>query len=180
MILDTIDYLQQGTSTQRKVHELLCHHGIMDKLHSFDPVLTGTIPLNISIETSDLDIVCCWKSEDDFMEAVTRYFAPMEGFAVCTKVIHGHQTIVANFRLDDFDVEIFGQGRPVREQESYRHMIIEFELLIKYGEEFRRAVVELKRQGLKTEPAFAKLLKLPGIDPYQELLKLSAHEYKTG
>ena len=34
---------------------------------------------------------------------------------------------------------------------------------------FRRQIIDLKKQGLKTEPAFAKLLALTG-DPYVELL----------
>ena len=49
-------------------------------------------------------------------------------------------------------------------------MIKEFEILEKEGDEFRRKIIELKELGLKTEPAFAKLLGLSG-DPYVELLK---------
>jgi hypothetical protein len=50
-------------------------------------------------------------------------------------------------------------------------MITEYRILLEKGEAFRSQIVELKRQGMKTEPAFALLLGLEG-DPYLELLKL--------
>jgi hypothetical protein len=50
-------------------------------------------------------------------------------------------------------------------------MIIEHRVLIEKGEKFRQEIIKLKRQGLKTEPAFAKLLGLDG-NPYEALLKL--------
>ncbi len=52
---------------------------------------------------------------------------------------------------------------------AYRHMIKEYEILKMYGEEFRKQIIQLKRQGLKTEPAFGVLLGLKN-DPYIELL----------
>nr|WP_255539722.1 DUF4269 domain-containing protein [Parapedobacter sp. ISTM3] len=78
--------------------------------------------------------------------------------------------IVANFFLDGFEIEIFGQRIPTRQQFAYRHLIVEHNLLNKHGEKFRQQIIELKRQGRKTEPAFALALGLTG-DPYTELLK---------
>ena len=48
--------------------------------------------------------------------------------------------------------------------------MIEQNLLSKYGEEFRQRIIELKRQGYKTEPAFGQALGLKR-DPYTEMLK---------
>ena len=48
-------------------------------------------------------------------------------------------------------------------------MIIENEILKEQGEEFRKKIIELKIQGYKTEPAFAKLLQLSG-NPYEAIL----------
>ena len=48
--------------------------------------------------------------------------------------------------------------------------MVEYNLLNKHGEKFRQQIIELKRQGYKTEPAFALVLGLTG-DPYIELLK---------
>lgn len=56
------------------------------------------------------------------------------------------------------------------QQFAYRHLIIEYNLLNQYGEKFRQQIIELKRQGHKTEPAFGLALGLTG-DPYMELLK---------
>lgn len=77
--------------------------------------------------------------------------------------------MIANFQIDGFAIEIFGQNLPTRQQVSYRHMLIEYEVLIQKGESFRQKIIDLKKQGLKTEPAFALLLGLKG-DPYQSLL----------
>lgn len=48
-------------------------------------------------------------------------------------------------------------------------MLIEATILNKYGEDFRRKIIELKESGVKTEPAFAQLLELKG-NPYEGLL----------
>ena len=48
-------------------------------------------------------------------------------------------------------------------------MIIEHKILQENDEKFRRDIIKLKERGLKTEPAFAKLLGLEG-NPYQALL----------
>jgi hypothetical protein len=85
-------------------------------------------------------------------------------------VIKNDETIVANFRLDEFRIELFGQNRPTREQESYRHMIIEHRIILDRGESFRQEVIRLKKEGVKTEPAFCKLLGIEG-DPYEALLR---------
>ena len=49
-------------------------------------------------------------------------------------------------------------------------MMVEHHLLCKHGEGFRRDIVELKKQGLDTEQAFAKPLGLR-FGPYDALLK---------
>ncbi len=51
------------------------------------------------------------------------------------------------------------------------HMLIENEILIEKGIKFRKIIIDLKSNGIKTEPAFANLLGLTG-NPYLELLKL--------
>lgn len=50
------------------------------------------------------------------------------------------------------------------------HMLIENEILIEKGIKFRKIIIDLKSNGIKTEPAFANLLGLTG-NPYLELLK---------
>jgi hypothetical protein len=77
--------------------------------------------------------------------------------------------------LDGFEIEIFGQSIPTRQQFAYRHLIVEHNLLNRHGEKFRQRIIELKRQGWKTEPAFASALGLTG-DPYTELLKFETND----
>jgi hypothetical protein len=54
-----VTYLLHGTVTQRAAYAALAALQVFSLLQDFDPVLVGTIPLNIDIPGSDLDIVCC-------------------------------------------------------------------------------------------------------------------------
>ncbi|WP_276310222.1 DUF4269 domain-containing protein [Bacillus salacetis] len=53
----------------------------------------------------------------------------------------------------DFDFELFGQMVPVRKQNAWLHMIIEHEIQQRYPN-LKEEVMDLKNDGLKTEPAF--------------------------
>ncbi len=166
-----IAYLQKGNIKQQKAYGTLIDLDIFEKLKEFSPVLTGTIPIDIDIDGSDLDIVCFCKDLKLFQEKVTKYYQNFNGFVLQQKLIRNHNTIVVRFYHNDFLIELFGQNRPIEEQEAYRHMLIEHKVLIEKGECFRQQVIELKKLGYKTEPAFAKLLGLKG-NPYDELLKI--------
>ncbi|PTX19393.1 uncharacterized protein DUF4269 [Pontibacter mucosus] len=166
-----IAYLQAGNQRQRAAYEVLLKYEVMQKLASFDPLLAGTIPIGIDVERSDLDIICCWKSKADFRQTLLLYFSGYPGFALKECAVRGQESMVARFWLDTFEVEVFGQSTPSREQHAYRHMLVEYDLLQTYGEPLRQQVVHLKKRGVKTEPAFARLLNLPG-DPYEALLRL--------
>ena len=166
-----LDYLKSGNSKQRQVYELLTGHSIFEKLKRYDPILTGTIPIEIDTETSDLDIICCWENRQMFEEDLIKYFCKEKEFRIRQKKINEELTVIANFSLKNFQVEIFGQNIPSKEQMAYRHMIVEHELLNKHGEDFRKKIIALKKQGIKTESAFTRILNIPG-DPYTELLNL--------
>jgi hypothetical protein len=71
-------------------------------------------------------------------------------------------------------IEIFGQPVPTINQNGYRHMVIEARLLEIFGDSFRHQIIDLKSNGMKTEPAFAQLLKLEG-NPYEAILRLNAY-----
>lgn len=165
---DTIEYLKAGNPVQHKAWKVLCEHRVMELLEPFDPVLTGTIPLEIDIPGSDMDIICHWTDIDAFKSAL-QTFSKEEGFRIAESPVNGMQTVMGFFRIGDFPVEVFGQNRPVKQQEAYRHMMIEHFILQQKGDEFKRAVLELKLKGIKTEPAFAMLLDLKG-DAYRALL----------
>lgn len=164
-----ISYLITGTDKQQKVFQILTENDILEKLHCFAPILVGTIPINIDIENSDLDIICYVNNEEEFVNTLQLHFKNEKDFVISKN--EKFNSIKANFFIQDFEFEIFGQDIPTQQQNAYRHMLIEYKLLLEKGEQFRLKVIELKKQGYKTEPAFARLLNLQG-DAYEELLKL--------
>ncbi|WP_010251507.1 DUF4269 domain-containing protein [Myroides injenensis] len=165
----TLDYLKHGTTVQQKIYKLLHDHQIMKLLHAYDPVLIGTYPIDIAVDNSDLDIACFFKDKNHFLETIKESFGHYPNFNCTAKVKSKIQTVVASFLLEDFPVELFGQDRPVEQQDGYRHMLKEYEILANKGAIFKSNVIHLKRKGVKTEPAFAHLLQLEG-DPYQAIL----------
>ena len=164
-----IEYLKSGNQKQQEAFEILTQNKILSKLAEFDPILVGTIPINIDIENSDLDIICHWKNKIDFTEKLNSVFGKENEFTIREAIINDKESIIANFKINDFEIEVFGQNTPTKNQNGYKHMIIEHEILQSKGENFRLEIIKLKQNGYKTEPAFAFLLGLKG-DPYVELL----------
>jgi hypothetical protein len=167
-----ITYLSHGNERQRRAYRTLGRLQVLNVLRDYTPVLVGTIPIAIDVAESDLDIVCEVHDLDAFEALVRGAFGRREGFRLKRRQINDLPTLVANFEAS-MPVEIFGQPRPVVEQNAYRHMVVEAHLLAIGGETARREIQRLKRAGLKTEPAFARYFGLPG-DPFEALLALSA------
>ena len=167
---DDIEYLRFGNEKQQRAYETLTKNNVLTILQLFDPILVGTIPINIDTENSDLDIICYIKDRLVFTKVINDNFAGKEHFKILEQNGRDHEAIVANFNLDNFEIEIFGQNMPTKQQNAYRHMIIEHKLLMERGETFRKQIIELKRKGYKTEPAFGIVLGLTG-DAYTELLR---------
>lgn len=172
MDFSNIAYLRQGNSKQQQAYAVLTDYQILSKISLFDPILVGTIPINIDIEGSDLDIICCFTDPQEFAQVITDLFKNELHFSISN---YSPAAIVASFTIEDFKIEIFGQAIPTRQQFAYRHMIIEHQLLQQHGASFRQQIIALKQQGHKTEPAFALALGLTG-DPYQELLKYEMND----
>lgn len=164
----SIDYLRTGSSIQQSAYQALVRHKIIEKLKPYQPLLVGTIPINLDIAGSDLDIICCNDHLSAFQNIVTDLFGHFPSYRTTINV-GIHACVVASFELDDFPVEVFCQDIPTQQQLGYRHMMIEYQLLQKYGTPLREQVIALKKAGLKTEPAFAEALELTG-NPYEALL----------
>ncbi|RQO66377.1 DUF4269 domain-containing protein [Pedobacter sp. KBW06] len=169
---DSIDHLANGTLRQQDAYHTLKTQQVLEKLKSFDPILAGTIPIDIAIASSDLDVICCYEDVQHFKAQLEHHFSGYAGFKLKERRINEVHSVVANFHINNWPVEIFGQNKPTRKQNAYLHMLVEYRFLISQGEAFRTLIVHLKEQGMKTEPAFAKALGING-DPYIELLKLS-------
>lgn len=166
-----IEYLRVGNSKQKQAYRVLTENCIMLVLKEFNPILIGTIPININIENSDLDIICQFVDVNDFEKFILEKFGHADRFRIWRNTSQGTLAIVSNFFVDGFEIEIFGQNMPTNEQRGYRHMLVEYELLKKGGSAFRERIIRLKEDGYKTEPAFAYELGIEG-DPYEALLKL--------
>ena len=162
-----ISYLAEGNPRQRKCFGILRQAGVMEILAPYGPILTGTIPIETDIPSSDLDIVCEVHDPEEFAATLRKNFGSYDRFS-----LRGSGgTVVCGFFTGGEEIEIFGSPVHSVRSNAYRHMIVEHRLLTILGGDFRRQVVELKLGGLKTEPAFARLLGLPG-DPYEALLEL--------
>lgn len=169
-----IEYLRTGNDRQRKAYDFLIEYRIFERLEEFNPILTGTIPIGIDLPNSDLDIICECNDHDAFCDSVKQHFSKLDDFKIWTNTFYGVKASIASFKSDNFKIEIFGQNIPTFHQNAYRHMIIENQILLEKGLDFKKQIIDLKTGGLKTEPAFAKLLGLKG-DPYLELLKFDSN-----
>lgn len=166
-------YLQAGTSRQRQAYQAWKALALGAVLRAFGPVITGTIPLAIDVAASDLDVCCkvAPAAQGAFEALVRQHYGHLPGFRVSRFSSRGHASLVCGFSYEGLPVELFGQGLPTAQQYAFRHLVLEAALLEAGGEAWRTAVRRLKQQGVKTEPAFAQLLGLPG-DPYEALLGL--------
>lgn len=166
-----IDYLKSGNLRQREAYKELQNLRLFEKLKKYHPILAGTIPIEIDLPESDLDIICTCENHTEFSKLLSELFGNQNGFKIHLKLHKGIKSTIAKFKTEKFEIEIFGQNKPTDEQNAYRHMLIENKILKEKGDAFKSEIIKLKTQGLKTEPAFAKLLGLQG-NPYDELLKL--------
>ncbi|KLA31886.1 DUF4269 domain-containing protein [Bacillus cereus] len=166
----SITYLQSGNEKQQKVYDVLNKLNIMEDLILYSPVLCGTIPIRIDTLQSDLDIVMEVHNFDVFEQEMRSLYGSYKGFKIKKKKIKTTESINVNFEFEGFKFELFAQPKPVRNQNAYRHMIVEHMLLIQHPH-IREEILRLKENGLKTEPAFAQVLNIDG-DPYDELILL--------
>lgn len=164
----SIEYLKQGNDKQRLAYKAINRLGILNDLAEYTPILCGTLPINIDIDSSDLDIIMEVNDFRLFEEKVVTLYGIHKGFKLKKSTKRNVPVIKVNFFYDNFEFELFGQSQAVIKQYAYLHMIIEHKLL-QEDPDLRRKVVLMKKQGFKTEPAFCEILGLNG-DPYKELI----------
>jgi len=71
--------------------------GIMTLLYRHRPVLAGTIPLDIDIEGSDLDIICEVYQHDEFSKALESAFGRFADFSLGHEQVQGLPTTICRF-----------------------------------------------------------------------------------
>ncbi|MEY9184505.1 hypothetical protein ABIG06_006094 [Bradyrhizobium sp. USDA 326] len=143
---------------------------LLGELSGFDPRVVGTLPLGISTPTSDIDVVCQVSDAAAFAELVWRRYGACDGFALY-QWRSSRRPVIARFEWGGWPFELFGDPRPVDQQEGWQHFEIERRLLALDDGRLRKAVVGHRGRGMKTEPAFAAVLGIAG-NPYSGLLAL--------
>lgn len=165
-----IEYLELGSNKQKNILSVITDLSIFNDLSDYTPVLTGTFPIDIDVHDSDLDIACEVDDFNSFADLCKTLYGKFDEFKINYSFRHGHQYITVSFEYKGYIFELYGEDKPVILQNSYKHMVVEDRILKILGSNFKKEVVDLKARGLKTEPAFGKLLELE--KPYDDLLKL--------
>lgn len=166
-----ISYLKTGNKRQQDSFYALTNLRILDILSEFKPLLVGTIPIGIDIKNSDLDIICYATDLEIFSAIIRNNFGKLDFFK---DQMHHYSSnsgfYTASFIFEKIEFEIFAEPLPTYQQNGYRHMVVEDQILNIAGESFRHDVIRLKEEGYKTELAFGRLLQMK--EPYSELLNL--------
>ena len=165
-------WLEEGDSRQREIARQLQSSGILTKLADYSPSVAGTFPIGLDIPGSDIDLLCEVYDHRAFMEQMQVLFGEEPDFYTEQGRMNGEAYSTVRFRLGELPIELFGQGRPVSEQNGCRHMIAEYRLLAGDQPSALEDIRALKLSGMKTEPAFAEYYGLLG-NPYEVLYELS-------
>ncbi len=146
-----IEYLCQGNEKQRRAYIAMKDIKIMEVLKQYNPILAGTIPIDIDVESSDLDIICEVHDFEKFIEIIVKEFEGLYKF--CIKIESENYSVrtVCNFEYDEFIFEIFAQPVQTIHQNAYKHMVVENRIFKMAGKKAWEIIKNLKRKGYKTE-----------------------------
>jgi predicted metalloenzyme YecM len=161
------------------LHQWLESTNLMAKMAAWRPLFSGSIPLEIDLPGSDLDILL--EATDLERDSVAIKKALGRSIDLTWKPAvssHGGRALIARIKNAPRTIELFLSETPVLRQNSHRHLLSEYLYLLAKGESLRTEVRKLKQSGLRTEPAFAAALDITG-DPYQELLKWPSAAHQT-
>ena len=152
-------------------HQALLESGVLERLTDFDPRVAGTLPLGVSIASSDIDILCHASDPNDVGDVLWHCHDRLPLLSL-RRWTSGVRPLIVNFAWGGWPVELFVSPVPVEQQEGWCHFVAEKRLLELGGEQLRSHVMALRQAGMKTEPAFAQVLGLRG-DPYAALYALA-------
>jgi hypothetical protein len=177
--LYSIDYLKDGSPRQQRAYTVLSELGLMEKISQWTGgeiemglhlTLAGSVPIDVALAESDLDIIICAPDLKAMGEIFRRELGSFEAFRQERGIVLGVATLMTHFEFGGEVFEIFTQNVPIPRQNAVIHLLVEERLLLLGGDGFREKVMELRRSGLKTEPAFGEVLGLE--EPYRDLLDL--------
>lgn len=149
--------------------------GVWPVLSGYGACIAGTIPLGLGLPASDIDILVNTDDLNGFATVCTGRFSHFDGFHIYNRAATRHvgAAVVVQFMIScpnqkPEQVEIFATNKPAHHQYGFRHMVVEARILDMLDAEFHNRIIALKQAGVKTEPAFARILKIAG-DPYTGL-----------
>ena len=169
---DAIDYLKQGSAQQRAAYQVLRKLGILRALARYDARLAGTIPLDVALPESDLDIICqvAEEEQDAFAARLQQLYGHHPHFELQRKSRYGHAVVVCDFKFERFPVQVYASPTRVDAQRAWVHLLAEAHLLAHGRAGDKEAIRALKMQGIKTEPAFVQHFGLGNPNDAYEIL----------
>lgn len=172
MKLLDLETMSRGNDRQKKAYAALRKIELFEKLKAYSPVLAGTVPIDVDIPSSDLDVICSVPNLEAFAHELKDLYGTYDGFDLHHKLFRSQPTVVARFNAEGEKIEIFAQPASVFTQPAVLHMLIEARLLAFAPPEAREKIRQFKLTGMKTEPAFAEVFDIKG-NAFEELLKIA-------
>jgi predicted metalloenzyme YecM len=157
--------------SNKNIFNALVESQILTTFKDLNPLVAGTFPLGLSGKDSDLDVLVFSNQLDDLSKRVQNHYRNFKDFSIEVKQKDSQRYLLANFSFGDVPFEIYACDVEPINQRAYRHFLIEERILSMGGVRAYEEVKSLLASGLKTEPAFAKLLGLLD-DPYLALLEV--------
>lgn len=133
--------------------------------------ITGTIPLNIQNEYSDIDV--CFQYQPNQAISILEFIQSFQEWVQNPKLSIKNNVYVFNFIFNNLNFEFYFSPEALFKQNSYVHLLIEQRLLKIFGSNLSQTIKELKKHH-HTELAFAKAIGLETNenDAFHDLLKL--------
>tara|TARA_B110001454_G_scaffold219201_1_gene251913 strand:- start:56814 stop:57848 length:1035 start_codon:yes stop_codon:yes gene_type:complete len=155
-----------------KMAILVSELNLLEMFKDHEPFIAGTVPLAVDLPTADLDLLVTFSDVAKFKEMCHQGFALLPEFEISMGEINGTPYCLCRFDYRGIPVEIFCSAQSTFRQNGYLHFNSE-EKILKYARStWTKEILELKQTGLKTEPAFARLLQSRDVDAYQFILDL--------
>lgn len=154
-------------SKKVRAKEAISGSGILTRLESYSPEVVSTIFVGLDTHKSDIDIICTYREQGDFINDLSKTLSTYHTYRIKTY----DNRVVGKFHFDEFVFEVYATATPVKQQLAYRHYQIMKRLVAIGGVDFAEKVKKLKKSGFKTEPAICRVLNISG-DPYRSILAI--------